>query len=135
VTNSSPPTGYRFGPFLLDLEWDALIASDGSEIRLRPKSLALLRLLVENRGRLLTKDAIMEALWPSVYVTENNVTQCIHDIRQALGAEVKLGLRTYPRRGYAFVADVIVVRGGGPEAASTDQAVCRQANRGPTMFS
>src|SRR5262245_30046245 len=99
MTNPSPYVGYRFGPFFLDLTWGALIAPDGSEVRLRPKSFAMLRLLVENRGRLLSKDAIMEALWPNLYVTENNVTQCIHDIRHALGPEARFALRTYPRRG------------------------------------
>src|ERR1700752_3007625 len=121
MTNSSQCIGYQFGPFFLDLEWEALLTPDGSEVRLRPKSLSLRRWPRENCGRLLSKDAIMEALWPNVYVTENKVTQCIHDIRHALGAEVGLALRTYPRRGYAFFADVIVVRSGHTDGISKDK--------------
>ena len=57
----------------------------------------------------------MEALWPNIFVTENNVSQCIHDVRGALGSEAYQTLRTVPRRGYRFASDVIAVpaRGAG----------------------
>jgi DNA-binding winged helix-turn-helix (wHTH) protein len=109
MTSSEPCVGYRFGSFLLDVEQGMLLTADGKEIPLRPKSFALLRLLVENAGRLLSKEQIMESLWPSIFVTENNVTQCVHDIRGALGAEAHQTLRTRPRRGYFFAANVIEV--------------------------
>jgi DNA-binding winged helix-turn-helix (wHTH) protein len=99
---------YRFGSFTLDLGSGALLAADGEERPLRPKSFALLRLLVENTGRLLSQEVIMEALWPNVSVTENSITQCIHDIRRALGVEAHQALRTRPRRGYLFTLDIVV---------------------------
>ena len=106
---------YRFGSFALDLERGALLAADGKEIPLRPKSFALIQLLVENAGRLLSKETIMEALWPNIFVTENSVSQCIHDVRGALGSEAYRTLRTVPRRGYLFASDVIAIppRGAG----------------------
>ena len=55
---------WRFDRFTLDLARGALLGSDGAEVPLRPKSFALLRLLVENAGRLLDRDAIMAAVWP-----------------------------------------------------------------------
>jgi TolB-like protein/DNA-binding winged helix-turn-helix (wHTH) protein len=97
---------FRFGSFTLDLTSGALLAADGREIPLRPKSHALLRFLVENAGRLLPREAIIETLWPDVYVTEDNVTQCIHDIRRALGIEARQIIRTLPRRGYIFTSQV-----------------------------
>jgi DNA-binding winged helix-turn-helix (wHTH) protein len=109
MANSDQPLGYRFGSFVLDLEWGGLLAANGKEIPLRPKSFALLRLLVENAGRIISHEAIMTALWPGLFVIENNVTQCIHDVRRALGSEASQILQTLPRRGYRFIADVVAL--------------------------
>jgi DNA-binding winged helix-turn-helix (wHTH) protein len=100
---------YRFGCFVLDLERGALLAPDGKELPLRPKSFALLLLLVENAGRLMSQEAIMESLWPNVFVTENSVCQCVRDIRNALGSEACQTLRTVTRRGYLFTSEVIAL--------------------------
>jgi DNA-binding winged helix-turn-helix (wHTH) protein len=115
MTQSPQYTAYQFGSFTLDLEQGALLGTDGAALPLRPKSFALLRLLVENAGRLLSRDMIMEALWPNIFVTDDNVTQCIHDVRGVLGAEAQLMLRTLPRRGYRFTSDVVAV----PSAAAS----------------
>ena len=80
-----PRAAYRFDRFTLDLARGALLASDGAELPLRPKSFALLRLLVENAGHLLGRDAIMAAIWPDVFVTDDCITQCVGEIRRALG--------------------------------------------------
>ena len=85
MTQSPQYTAYQFGSFTLDLDQGALLGTDGAAMPLRPKSFALLRLLVENAGRLLSRDTIMEALWPNVFVTDDDVTQCIHDVRGVLG--------------------------------------------------
>jgi DNA-binding winged helix-turn-helix (wHTH) protein len=114
MTRSPRYSGYRFGSFVLDLEQEALLASDGKELPLRPKSFALLRLFVENAGRLLSHDMILEALWPNVSVTENSVTQCIHDIRRALGSEADRTIRTRPRCGYLFTACVTALPAPNP---------------------
>jgi DNA-binding winged helix-turn-helix (wHTH) protein len=119
MTNTEQLMGYRFGSFTLDLEWGGLLAVTGDEIPLRPKSFALLRLLVENAGRVLTRDAIMTQLWPDLFVTENNITQCIHDIRRALGSEASQILQTLPRRGYRFISRVTVVPSSAPLAPKT----------------
>jgi predicted ATPase/class 3 adenylate cyclase len=97
---------YRFGRFVLDLDRGALLADDGAEVALRPKSYALLRLFVENAGRLLDRDAIMAAVWPGVFVADDSVTQCVRDIRRALDDENQTVLRTVQRRGYVFTAPV-----------------------------
>jgi adenylate cyclase len=99
---------YRFGSFALDLMRGALLSRGDAEIPLRPKSFALLQFLVEHAGRLVPREAIMEALWPNTFVADDNISQCIHDIRQALGTEAHSLLRTLPRRGYIFTAEVAI---------------------------
>ena len=109
MTESVRYRAYRFGLFTLDLERETLRASDDREIPLRPKSFALLRLLVENAGRLLSREAIMEALWPDVSVTNDSLTQCIHDIRGALGPDARSMLSTRRRRGFLLASDVVAL--------------------------
>ena len=104
--NRTLPASYHFDRFTLDLVRGALLASDGAELPLRPKSFALLQLLVENAGRLLDRDTIMQAIWPDVFVTNDSITQCVRDIRRVLGEEPHGLLRTVPRRGYLFTAEV-----------------------------
>jgi Transcriptional regulatory protein, C terminal len=87
MAESEQTIGYRFGSFVLDLEWGGLITADGTEMPLRPKSFALLCFLAENARRILSRDEIMMVLWPNLFVTENSIAQCIRDIRRALGPE------------------------------------------------
>jgi DNA-binding winged helix-turn-helix (wHTH) protein len=111
---------YKFGSFLLDLEREALLGPDGKEISLRPKSFTMLLLLVENAGRLVSQDTIMKTLWPDVFVTENNITQRIHEIRSALGPQAHQILRTRHRRGYVFAPATVPVIAGEPEISPPD---------------
>jgi DNA-binding winged helix-turn-helix (wHTH) protein len=91
---------YRFDRFTLDLARGALLAPGGAEVPLRPKSFALLRLLVGNAGRLLDRDAIMTAVWPGVFVSDESIAQCVRDVRRALGDEALRLIKTVPKRGY-----------------------------------
>jgi DNA-binding winged helix-turn-helix (wHTH) protein len=85
MASSEQVIGYQFGSFVLDLDWGGLLA-DGEEMPLRPKSFALLGLLAENAGRVISRETITTALWADVFVTENSVTQCISLISVALWA-------------------------------------------------
>jgi len=102
----TPAAAYRFDRFTLDLARRALLEPDGTEVPLRPKSFALLRLLVENPGRVVDRDAIMAAVWPDVVVGDESITQCIRDVRKALGDEAQQLLKTVPKRGYLLAAEV-----------------------------
>jgi DNA-binding winged helix-turn-helix (wHTH) protein/TolB-like protein/Tfp pilus assembly protein PilF len=97
---------YRFGDLVLDLGNETLRVAGGTSVTLRPKSFALLRLLIENAGRLVTRDMIMKVLWPQVFVTDDSITQCVLDIRRALG-DLHVYLKTVRRRGYIFEPDVV----------------------------
>jgi DNA-binding winged helix-turn-helix (wHTH) protein len=100
---------YRICSLTLDANCELLLAADGTELPLRPKTFALLRLLVQNAGRTVSKEQIMTSVWPNLFVTENNINQCVHEIRGALGAGSKHILRTRPRRGYQLDAAVVAV--------------------------
>jgi DNA-binding winged helix-turn-helix (wHTH) protein len=115
-----PRITYRFDQFTLDLARGALLAPEGAELPLRPKSFALLQLLVENAGRLLDRDAIMNAVWPGLTVTDDSITQCIRDIRRAFGDQAQGMLRTVQRRGYLFTATVSRVDSMAPLVRSRE---------------
>src|SRR5690349_20066647 len=130
---SPPRLAYRFDRFTLDLARGALLAEDGTGLPMRPKSFALLRLLIENAGRLLDRDAIMAAVWPDVFVTDDSITQCVRDVRRALGDEAGRLLRTVPRRGYLLAAraSASAAAGGesGREASTSGAAVIPSVQR------
>src|SRR5207237_5184586 len=96
---------YSFGDFTLDLERGAL-QKCGADVRLRPKSFEMLCYLVENHGRLVSKEELLNAVWGRTVVTEGSIAQCLIDIRRALGGKSQSLIRTVPRRGYIFDAPV-----------------------------
>ena len=115
---------FCFGKFILDLRRGCLRADD-REVELRPKSFEVLRYLVENAGRLVPKDEIIEAVWPNVTVTDESLTRCVSDIRLALEDADQSVIRTVTRRGYVFEAPVSI---GNPRQASDEYAARNPAN-------
>ena len=123
----------RFDRYVLDLDRGCLLL-DGNEIALRPKTFAVLRHLVDNSGRLVSKDELFAAVWPNLAVTDDALVQSIGELRRALGDDGPRLIRTVPRRGYRFESDVSVVASVGQpwaEAASIS-AASRDATRSPT---
>lgn len=106
-------TVYRFGEFTLDLDAGGL-SRGGASIALRPKAFDLLALFAANAGRVLGKDEILDTVWDGVTVTEDSLTQCVSELRHALGEPGAAAIRTVPRRGYVFSA---VVEETGPGAS------------------
>src|SRR6267378_4049647 len=92
---------FRFEGFTLDVT-RGCVRSGEQELELRPKSFEVLRFLVQNADRLVSKDELMEALWPGVFVTEDSLSRCISDVRIALGDAQQRIIKTVPRRGYLF---------------------------------
>lgn len=91
------------GSSLLDCD-RGVLTRDGGAVKVRAKTFALLRLLAENRGRVLTKDELLDRLWPRLTVTDNTLTQTVRDAREALADDAGL-LQTVPRRGYLLADD------------------------------
>jgi DNA-binding winged helix-turn-helix (wHTH) protein len=98
----------RFGEFSLDTE-SRQLRKGNAERHLSPKAFELLRLLVENRPRALSKAELHERLWPSTFVSDATVTSLIADVRAALGEKAGRGrfVRTVHRFGYAFKGTLI----------------------------
>lgn len=97
---------FRFDEFSLDSVRGALHGPTGVELALRPKAFALLCYLIERPGVLHTREALLDALWPGLAVTDDSLTQTVGDLRRALGDRATAVLRTMPRRGYILVAPV-----------------------------
>lgn len=104
----------RFGGVSLDSDRGVLRRADGQATTLRPKTLDLLLLLLRARGRLVTRDEILDTVWPDVTVTDDSITQCIVELRRAMGAEGMALLKTVPRRGYILEASALTPPPSGP---------------------
>lgn len=98
---------FVFGSFVLDAGRGTLLR-DGIELPLRPKSYDVLLHLVSRAGRLVSRQELFESVWPDVVVTDDSLTQCLIEIRRALGDDKHSIIRTMPRRGYLFEARVEV---------------------------
>src|SRR5882672_421287 len=94
----------QFGRFRVDLHRRELLA-DGQSLSIGSRALDLLIVLLEARGKLVTKDELMSRVWPGTIVEENALQAQVSTIRKALGEDRDF-IRTNARRGYRFVADI-----------------------------
>src|SRR5438067_3748497 len=87
----------------------------GNLIQLEPKALRLLLFLIENRGRLIEKDEILDTIWNGTHVTENALTREIGRLRKTLGDDPKAPkyIQTVHTRGYRFIAELAEANGDG----------------------
>src|SRR5262245_22242666 len=97
-----------FPPFSVDLANEQLWHGD-TPIVLRRQTFAVLRYLIEHAGQVVTKHALLEALWPGVYVTDVAPMICINELRKTLGDKVKHPrfIESVHRRGYRFIGHVV----------------------------
>src|SRR5262245_39540486 len=109
------PRVYRFGPYRLDVS-ERRLSRDRDVLPLRLKVFDTLRVLVENAGRLMTKEELLEAVWPGTAVEENNLNHNVSMLRKALGEKAtgQSYIETVPRLGYRFVAPVDLERAAEP---------------------
>ena len=98
---------YQFDDVSVDLERFEAIKAD-RRVRLEPKAFAALVFLIENRGRLVEKKELLDAVWKDTVVTENAMTRVIAQLRKALGDDSKEAkyIETVPTRGYRFIASI-----------------------------
>jgi len=108
----------RFDPFTLDLDTRQLTRG-AREIRLSPKALELLRVLVAERPKVLSKDALQEQLWPGTFVVEANLSNLVAELRRALRDRRGAArfIRTAHGFGYAFCAEAQTL----PESGGRDR--------------
>lgn len=96
---------FQFLDFKLDPTIGALTGPEG-EIRLRPKTLSLLELLVADAPAVLTKDELMDRIWGHGHLGETSLAQAVSELRRALGDDPRKPriIETLHRRGYRFIA-------------------------------
>ncbi len=103
---------HEFSPFRLDAANQSLLRNmpDGEtrRIQLRPKAFSILQYLLDNAGRLVTHDELMEQLWRNTHVQPEVLASHIRDIRAALGDDARRPtfIETVARRGYRFIAKI-----------------------------
>jgi DNA-binding winged helix-turn-helix (wHTH) protein/Tfp pilus assembly protein PilF len=106
---------YLFGPFRLEGEERLLVRGD-TPVPLTPKVFDILLTLVRNSGRLVDKDALMQAVWPDTCVEESSFTRNVSTLRKALGLQPDGSpyIETVTRCGYRFRAPVVTAASDGP---------------------
>jgi len=120
------PSIIEFGPFSID-ERERMLRRDGQAVPLTPKAVDVLLALLERPGRLITKDELVQRVWPDTFVEEANLPYNIFTLRKALGetADNPEYVETIPKRGYRFKAPVRRLNGHrgslGGESRGPDQ--------------
>ena len=98
---------FEFGEFRLDAT-RRLLTKNGEPVPLTHKAFETLALLVENRGRVVTKEELLSEIWPDTFVEEGSLARNISVLRKALGEQPgeHQFIQTIPKQGYRFVAPV-----------------------------
>jgi predicted ATPase len=104
MSEVSPPPSLS-----LDVDDERLWRNDQA-VTLTPKTFALLRYLMERQNRLVTKEALLNGVWPGTYVVESEVKHYVAELRKALGddANAPRFIETVRGRGYRFIGDIAV---------------------------
>jgi DNA-binding winged helix-turn-helix (wHTH) protein/TolB-like protein/predicted negative regulator of RcsB-dependent stress response len=107
---------YKFGEYRLDPA-ERLLLRAGEPVPLAPKAFDMLVVLVKHSGHLLSKDQLMQEVWPDAFVEEVNLSVNISALRKVLGhgEGSDTFIDTVPRRGYRFTAPVTEVDDDGAE--------------------
>ena len=109
--------GFRFGPFELDSDSGEL-RNNGTPVHLQPQPTQILKILLENHGKLVTREEIQQELWSQQTFVEFEVglNQAIKKLREAIGdsAQTPTYIETIARKGYRFIAEVQEIEHDGP---------------------
>ncbi len=126
----------QFASFRLDSANECLWR-DGVQIPLPPRPYAVLRYLVENPGRLITHDELLDALWPETFVQPQVLRTYVLELRKLLGDDPAHPrfIQTLPKRGYCFVAAVCDCGAGDRGAGVGSAATGVEFDKGPGVAS
>ena len=102
---NAPKQFYDFGSFRVDPQKHRLLRG-GEAVVLPTKCFGTLLLLVQNPGKLLSREELLNAVWTDAFVEDANLTVAISTLRKALGQEAQSYIETVPRLGYRFLGDV-----------------------------
>jgi DNA-binding winged helix-turn-helix (wHTH) protein len=95
---------------------EGTVAGPGGTVRLEPKVMEVLGVLSRNPGRVVTRDELLNTVWPDVVVTEHTLSRCIYQLRHEVGKIAKAPgqadfnpIETLPKRGYRLLADLEIL--------------------------
>jgi len=116
----APGRQYKFGAYLLDVQGRVLFRG-GAPVALPPKVAELLVALVQAAGTVITREHLLERLWPDTVVEEGSLTSHISLLRKTLGRDSNGGefIETLSKRGYRFVAQVTLAESEAPEKVAS----------------
>ncbi len=124
---------------LFDDSDGTIILPTGDRVALRPQTAQVLRILVAQHGQIVSRDTLLDRVWPTTTVTEDSITQCIAEIRKALGDDGHCLLRTFPKRGYMVDGDLKVAASvdspsdASPTAITVETTLNARKRRVPKM--
>jgi predicted ATPase/DNA-binding winged helix-turn-helix (wHTH) protein len=130
VARADPPASVEFGRLRVLPHRREMIA-DGKPIKLGGRAFDILMALIEARGAVVSKDALMRRVWSGRVVEENNLQSHIAALRAALGSDRAL-IRTVSGRGYQFIGEIRVLSMAGDERASLGLEKAESAALPPT---
>jgi DNA-binding winged helix-turn-helix (wHTH) protein len=107
-----------FGKFVLD-DGEKRLFKDGRPLHLTPKAYGLLRFLVAQGTRAVSKSELLQELWPATFVSDPALTTVVKELRRALGDDARAPryIRAVRGFGYAFCAEAVAAPGAPPAAA------------------
>ena len=122
-------SGVNFGPFCLDFAAECLWKGSRA-IKLRPKAFAVLDYLVSRPGQLVTKEELLNEVWPGTFVGEAVLKVAIRQIREALDDDPGSPrfIETAHRRGYRFIGEI--KKGDRAPVKDRESRAMRQINSG-----
>src|SRR5258708_38459036 len=130
-STSDPPLGLTFGRFRVLPERRELLA-DGRPVKLGGRAFDVLMALIEARGTVLGKGALMARVWPNRVVEEKNLHTQISALRTALGEGREL-IRTVPGRGYQFTGETRILPASPDERAGAELAAAHPRDARPLL--
>jgi DNA-binding winged helix-turn-helix (wHTH) protein len=121
---SAPSRVYYFGSFCIN-QTEQQLMRNGEPIKLAPKAFDVLLVLIQNKGCLVTKERLLEEVWPDTFVEEANLSVNIASLRKALddGSPQQHCIETVPKRGYRFVAPVTELTYESVELSGEPQSI------------
>src|SRR5499427_4618265 len=119
------PERYRFSAFELQVDERRLL-SDGTAVVLRPRTFDLLAAFVERAGHLVTKDELLDRVWPGVVVEEAALHVQVSALRKVLGNEA---IATVSGQGYRFTLPVTIAEAVEIKLKRRPSTTCRRSSR------
>src|SRR5580658_5028362 len=120
---------YEFGSYVLDSA-QMLLRRGGSVVPLQPRALEMLLVLVRRNGEVVSRQELVEAVWPDSFVEEGNLTQNIFVLRRELGktASGEEYIQTVSKRGYRMNVPVVIITAQETSRNAAAETVPRNLN-------